>query len=94
MSSPHPTPLDGIRVYGTSWCPQCWMAKNVFARNRIEVDWIDIGTDPEGEAFVIQHNKGMRSVPTITFPDGSILVEPSTRDLQKKLDQLRALDSK
>jgi mycoredoxin len=31
-------------------------------------------------------NNGMRSVPTIVFTDGSILVEPSKRELAKKLD--------
>jgi len=38
------------------------------------------------EKFVKETNKGFRSVPTIIFPDGSILVEPSTSMLAKKLD--------
>jgi len=38
-----------------------------------------------GEEFVILINKGMRSVPTIVFVDGSILVEPTDADLQQKL---------
>lgn len=80
----------GIRVYGTSWCPQCWLAKQLFRLNRIDVEWIDIDSDPEGEAFVFQHNRGMRSVPTIVFPDGSILVEPSRPQLKAKIDTLTA----
>ena len=30
-------------------------------------------------------NQGKRSVPTIAFPDGSVLVEPSNAELAKKL---------
>lgn len=36
-------------------------------------------------AFVEQTNKGMRSIPTIVFPDGSVLVEPSNAELAEKL---------
>jgi mycoredoxin len=34
---------------------------------------------------VVKINKGNRSVPTIVFPDGSVLVEPSNAELEKKL---------
>ena len=83
-------PEAGIRVYGTSWCPQCWLAKDVFKRNRVAFEWIDIDSDSQGEAFVVRHNQGMRSVPTIVFPDGSILVEPSRAQLKAKIDSLVA----
>lgn len=80
----------GIRVYGTVWCGQCHLAKAVFARYGVPFEWIDIESDSEAAAFVRGHNRGMRSVPTIIFPDGSILVEPSARTLQAKIDELRA----
>ncbi len=35
-------------------------------------------------AYVVRVNRGMRSVPTIVFPDGSILVEPGARELAAK----------
>jgi glutaredoxin len=37
-------------------------------------------------------NRGYRSVPTILFPDGSVLVEPSTRDLAQKVAALPGND--
>ena len=37
------------------------------------------------EKFVLEVNQGMRSVPTIIFPDGSILVEPSNHEIAEKL---------
>jgi mycoredoxin len=36
----------------------------------------------------VQVNNGRRTVPTIVFPDGSILVEPKARDLAAKFPEL------
>jgi glutaredoxin len=46
---------------------------------------VDIDQDPEGREYVMKVNDGSRSVPTIVFPDGSILVEPSNAELAEKL---------
>ena len=43
-------------------------------------------TGPEAMAFVEKVNRGMRSIPTILFPDGSTLVEPSNAELAQKSD--------
>jgi mycoredoxin len=47
--------------------------------------FINIDQDKKGEQFVLSANRGMRSVPTILFPDGSVLVEPTNRQLADKL---------
>jgi mycoredoxin len=54
-------------------------------RNQIPYHWIDIDADADGRRFVEQVNHGNRSVPTIVWKDGSILVEPSVDELEKKL---------
>jgi glutaredoxin len=46
---------------------------------------VDIDKNREGEKFVIQTNRGSRTIPTIVFGDGSILVEPSNPQLIAKL---------
>jgi glutaredoxin len=74
-----------IVMYGTSWCYDTRRARAIFDKNNIPYKWIDIDRDPEGRKFVEQTNHGMRSVPTIIFPDGSILVEPSNDELAVKL---------
>ena len=56
--------------------------------NDIEFEWINIDDDPLAEQFVLETNQGMRSVPTILFPDGSILVEPSVKVLEEKMSAL------
>jgi glutaredoxin len=49
---------------------------------------VDIDSDEIGEELVLSTNHGMRSVPTIVFEDGSILVEPTDTELQHKLKEV------
>ena len=74
-----------IKVYGTTWCGDCRRARAVFDRMAVPYAFIDLDRDKAGETFVKQTNRGSRSVPTIVFPDGSILVEPSNAKLEEKL---------
>jgi thioredoxin reductase (NADPH) len=74
-----------IIVYSTIWCPDCKRAKRFLGDQRIPYINIDIEQDPEAMAYVEQVNNGMRSIPTIVFPDGDILVEPSNAALAEKL---------
>jgi thioredoxin reductase (NADPH) len=74
-----------IVVYSTTWCPDCRRAKKFFGEQRIPYVNIDIEADAEAMAFVEKVNQGKRSVPTIIFPDGQILVEPSNAQLADKL---------
>jgi mycoredoxin len=80
--------MDKLIVYGTRWCGDTRRARRVLDNKQINYLWIDIDKDKKGEEFVISTNKGNRSVPTIVFPDQSILVEPSNQELNEKLDSL------
>jgi len=73
-----------IIVYATSWCPDCMRTRSFLDKNKITYQWIDIDKNAEGRKFVESVNRGNRSVPTILFSDGSILVEPSTHQLEDK----------
>jgi mycoredoxin len=75
-----------IVVYGTTWCPDCMRAKWVLDQHKVAYTWIDIARDPAAAVYVEEVNKGLRSVPTIVFPDGSVLVEPSNAELANKLN--------
>jgi thioredoxin reductase (NADPH) len=74
-----------IKVYSTVWCPDCKRAKKFFGEQRIPYTNIDIEGDPEAMAFVERVNHGKHIIPTIVFPDGSILVEPTNALLAEKL---------
>ena len=82
MSNPN---SQDIVVYSTTWCPDCRRAKKFLGEQRIPYVSIDIEADAEAMAFVEKVNQGKRSVPTIIFPDGTILVEPSNAQLADKL---------
>ena len=77
------TPL--IIIYGTSWCGGSRRARLLFDRNNISYTWIDIDLDDKSAKYVESLNRGFRSVPTIVWPDGSMLVEPSDAQIAKKL---------
>jgi len=77
-----------IIIYGTKWCPDCHRSKKVLRARDIPFEYIDINRCPDSRAYVEKVNHGNRSVPTILFPDGDILVEPSDHVLNAKLDEL------
>ncbi len=76
-----------IVMYSVEWCPDCRRAKFFFKRKKIDVLEVDVNADKNAEAFVKELNKGNRSVPTIILPDGSMMVEPSTEELEEKFSQ-------
>jgi len=76
-----------IVMYAVEWCPDCRRAKFFFKRKKIEVLEVDVNADKQAEAFVKELNHGYRSVPTIILPDGSMMVEPSTEELEAKFSR-------
>ena len=76
---------DVIRMYGANWCPDCRRSKQFLGEHQIPYNWVDIEQDKQAEQFVIKKNDGKRIIPTITFADGSFLVEPSNAELAAKL---------
>jgi len=77
-----------IIMYGTPWCGDTVRARRVLDENQIDYEWINIDKDKDAEKLVKEINKGFRSVPTIIFSDGSILVEPNKETLKNKLIEL------
>jgi len=77
--------MNNIKVYGTRWCGSVKRALRILDEHGAAYEMIDIDQDPEAETFVKETNQGYRSVPTIVFPDESILVEPASSELLEKL---------
>jgi thioredoxin reductase (NADPH) len=74
-----------ITMYGTLWCGDCKRAKKFLGMQRIHYTYIDVEQDADGLAFVEKVNNGKQTVPTIVFPDGAVLVEPSNAELAAQL---------
>ncbi len=85
MTETNSTP---IVIYTTDWCADCWRAKQVMGSLKVSYQEINISNDESAIELVTRLNDGNRSVPTIVFPDGSILTEPSTTVLVQKLRTL------
>ncbi len=75
-----------IILYGTTWCGSTRRARMIFDEEKIPYLWVDIDQDEAAAEFVKSVANGYRSVPTIVFPDGTILVEPSSYQLREKIE--------
>lgn len=73
-----------IVMYTTEVCTDCRRAKAFFEAHHVPYMQIRIEGDEAATRFVSQVNKGLQSVPTIVFPDGAVLVEPSWEELRRK----------
>jgi thioredoxin reductase (NADPH) len=74
-----------LTMYGAPWCGDCKRAKKFLGEQRVHYTWVDVEHDAEGLALVERVNNGKRIIPTLVFPDGSMLVEPSNAELAAKL---------
>ncbi len=74
-----------ILIYGAQWCGDCRRSKQFLDKHDVPYEWIDVSEDAEARDFVLRANGGRRIIPTIVFPDGSLLVEPSDAELGEKL---------
>lgn len=81
---------QAIVVYSTTWCGDCRRAKRVLDQHDARYKWIDIETQPEALDRMMQLNGGLQSVPTILFPDGTVVVEPSNQELADLLQSQAA----
>ena len=76
-----------IVMYTMDYCGDCKRAKAFFEVNQIAYLKVGLEDDEEGVKFVKTVNNGYCTVPTIIFPNGSILVEPSLEELQAKFSK-------
>jgi mycoredoxin len=74
-----------IMLYGHAKCPTVPLARTMLERAGAEFEYINIDTNEAARLRVREINRGYESVPTLVFPDGSTLTEPSTRTLKHKL---------
>jgi glutaredoxin-like protein len=75
-----------ITVYGAMWCIDCRRAKKFLDKHKIAYEWINIQDNKQARNYVRELNNGKQIIPTIIFPDGTILVEPTNTQLSDKLN--------
>jgi mycoredoxin len=77
-----------LTMYTTTWCAFCRRLKSQLARDGIEVAEIDIEQEPGAADYVMSVNGGLQTVPTVVFPDGSALANPSAAAVKQRLHEL------
>jgi mycoredoxin len=77
-----------LTMYTTAWCGFCRNLKRQLAHAGIEMSEVDIEKDPAAAEFVMSVNGGNQTVPTILFPDGSTMVNPSAAQVKQHLATL------
>lgn len=80
-----PQPLT---MYTTTWCAFCRRLKSQLAADGIEMTEINIEEDPAAADFVMSVNGGFQTVPTVVFPDGSAMTNPSAAEVRQRLGEL------
>ena len=69
-----------LTIYTKSHCPDCTKTKNYLTANQIDFQEIDIETDTEARAFLV--NAGHRAVPQI-YQNHELFVEGGWAGLNK-----------
>jgi mycoredoxin len=76
-----------IIMYSTSWCGYCRRLKTQLDREGIGYTVVDIEQDETAAEFVMSVNGGNQTVPTVRFPDGSTLTNPTIVQVKAQLQQ-------
>ncbi|MCV7280043.1 mycoredoxin [Mycolicibacterium flavescens] len=74
-----------VTMYTTTWCGYCVRLKKALQAEGIAFTEVDIEKDPAAAEFVATANGGNQTVPTLKFPDGSTLTNPTPREVKAKL---------
>ena len=77
--------MTRIRMYSTTWCGYCRRLKSQLDREGIEYAEVDIERKPDAADYVMTVNGGNQTVPTVLFPDGSALTNPSLAQVRERL---------
>lgn len=76
--------FEGIRVAGTLWSLPTHQIKDFLVRHQLPYQYLDIESQPAAKALVEEHNQGQLKIPTVFFPDGTVLVEPTLQQVAEK----------
>jgi mycoredoxin len=72
-------------MYSTSWCGYCRRLKTQLERSGIGYVEVNIEQSPSAAEFVMSINGGNQTVPTVHFPNGTALTNPSLAEVQAEL---------
>ncbi len=74
-----------MTIYSTAWCGYCHRLMKQLDREGVGYDVVDIEQVPSAAEYVMSVNGGNQTVPTVVFPDGSALTNPSLAQVKQRL---------
>ncbi|MEK7327793.1 MAG: FAD-dependent oxidoreductase, partial [Chloroflexota bacterium] len=77
-------PFEGIRVAGTLWSLSSHQIKDFLVRHQLPYQYLDVESDAKARALVEEYNQGQLRIPTVFFPDGTALAEPTLQQVAEK----------
>jgi thioredoxin reductase (NADPH) len=77
--------FDGIRVAGTALSPASYAVKDFLASNQVPYQWLDMDDDATVRELLSGAIGGAVHLPMVFFPDGTTLVQPTSRELAEKV---------
>jgi mycoredoxin len=75
-----------LTMYSTTWCGYCRRLKSQLDRDGIEYAEVDIERTPGAAEFVMSVNGGNQTVPTLHFPSGKALTNPTLAQVKAELN--------
>jgi thioredoxin reductase (NADPH) len=80
--------FEGVRLLAGRWAPGGHAIRDYLTRNQVPYAWLDPTEDAEGQKLAASLGEGTQvdpAVPLIVFSDGSVLRDPSTRQIAEKV---------
>jgi mycoredoxin len=68
-----------VKMYTTTWCPDCRLAKRFLDERRIAYQEINIDGNPDATETVMKATGGRRQVPTFEIDGGFVAISPFNR---------------
>ena len=80
------TPNETLIIYGHHYCLQAQLLVNELTKQQVDYEWRDVVKGPTRYQTELKElANGNLSVPTVIFPDGTMMVEPWPGQVLKKL---------
>jgi len=77
-----------LTVYGASWCADCRNTQRYLDAAGVEYRYIDLEMDDAAQKML--DGAGYRAIPVVVTPDGTVLIEPSARELAAAITSIPA----
>lgn len=77
--------MSELTIYSTPWCGYCTRLKRQLDREGVRYVDVDIDADHAAADYVMTINGGSQTVPTVRFPDGTALTNPSLKQVTERL---------